>query len=71
MKEMAVQVGHLCSEQSRLTGQSRDGRRAGKMATANVVAGEILEETAASVSDFLLLSHDHLGMSSPHTCQVN
>lgn len=39
-------------------GQPLDGKRAGKMASANVDAREILEGSAALVSDSLQLSHD-------------
>lgn len=49
-----MQAEHLCWGQSRLTGQSLDGKRAGKMATANVVARVILEDAAALVLIFLL-----------------
>lgn len=49
-----MQAEHLCWGQSRLTGQSLDGKRAGKMATVNAVAREILEDVAVSVLDFLL-----------------
>ena len=51
---MAMKAEHMCWGQSRLTGQSLDGKRAGKMATANVVARVILEDAAVSVLDFLL-----------------
>lgn len=55
---MVTPAQHLRSGQSRLTGQSLDGKSAGKMASANVVAREILEDAAALVSDSLQLSHD-------------
>lgn len=49
-----MQTEHLCWGQSRLTGQSLDGKRAAKMAAANAVVREILEDAAVSVLNFLL-----------------
>lgn len=57
-EQMVTLAQHLRSGQSRLTGQSLDGKSAGKMASANVAAREILEDAAALVSDSLQLSHD-------------